>query len=135
MIRLLRDVSVNREDAGTIKFEDLASMFRLRIRSSSHWSIRTWLSFLQRGCGMKKRFQHCVDPNSETLLYLRAIQGHSGGKHINPTLPDNVLLPNDFAEHIYHAGSSHDLRSIIQSGLIPDGKMSRKGGTRCSTQP
>ena len=28
-------------------------------------------------------------------------------KKIDPTLQDNVLLPNDFAEHIYHAGSSH----------------------------
>ena len=55
-------------------------------------------------------------------------------KHIGLTLQDNVLLPNDFAEHIYHVGSSHDLHSIIQSGVIPGGKMSRKGGMRCSSQ-
>ena len=42
-------------------------------------------------------------------------------------LRDNVLLPNDFAEHIYHVGSSHDLHSIIQSGLIPSGKDIKKG--------
>ena len=64
-----------------------------------------------------------MDPNSyETFVYLRPIQGHSGGTHIDPTLHDNVSLPNDFAEHIYHVGSSHDLDSIIQSGLIPGGK-------------
>ena len=62
-------------------------------------------------------------PNSpETFLHLRAIQGHSGGTHIDPTLQDNVLLPDGLAEHIYHVGSSHDLHSIIQSGLIPGGK-------------
>ena len=49
MIRLLRhDDSANREDDGAVKFEDLASIFRSKFLSSSHWSIRTWLSFLQR---------------------------------------------------------------------------------------
>ena len=51
---------------------------------------------------------------------------HIAGKHINPTLQDNVLLPGGFAEHIYHVGSSHDLHSIIQSGLIPGGKDVKK---------
>ena len=70
-----------------------------------------------------KRFQFCVDPHSsDTILYLRAIQGHSGGKHINLTLQDNVLLSSDFAEHIYHVGSSHDAHSITQSGLILGGQ-------------
>ena len=36
---------------------------------------------------MKKRFRYCVDPSSpETLQYIRAIQGHSGGDHIDPAL-------------------------------------------------
>ena len=61
MIRLLRhDDSVNREEDGAVKFEDRASMFRSKITSSSYRSIRTWLSFLQRGGGVKKRFQYCV---------------------------------------------------------------------------
>ena len=119
MIRLLRhDDSANREDDGAVKIEDLASIFRSRITSSSCWSIRTWLSFLQIGGGIKKRLQYCVDPNSPgTFLYLRAMQGHSGGTHIYLALQDNVLLPDDFAEHIYHVGSSHDLHCNIQSGL------------------
>ena len=119
MIRLLRhDDTVHRDDDGVVKFQDLASIFCSEFTSSSHRSIRTWLSLLQRGGGIKKRFQYCVDPSSpETLLYLRTIQGHSGGKHLDPRLQDNVLLPDDFAEHIYHVGSSQDSHSIIQSGL------------------
>ena len=35
--------------------------------------------------------------------------------------------PNDFAEHFYHVGSSHDMHSVIQSGLIPGGKDVKKG--------
>ena len=69
-----------------------------------------------------------MDPlSADTILYVRAIHGHSGGKHINLTLQDNVLLPSDFAEHIYHVGSSHNLHSIIQSGLMPGGKDAKKG--------
>ena len=60
--------------------------------------------------------------SADTILYLRTIQGHSGGTYIGPTLQDNLLLPTDFAEHIYHVGSSHDTHSIIQSRLIPGGK-------------
>ena len=65
--------------------------------------------------------------SADTILYLRAMQAHSGGKLINPTLQDNVLLPSDFAEHIYHVGGSHDTHSIIQSGLVPGGKDVKKG--------
>ena len=80
MIRLLRhDDSVNREQDGAVKIEDLASIFPSRITSSSHCSIRTWLRFLQRGGEIKKRF-------------LRSIRGHSGGIQIDPTLQQNVLF-------------------------------------------
>ena len=64
---------------------------------------------------------------ANTILYHRGIQGHSGGEHVDSTLQDNVLLPSDFTEHIYHAGSSHDLHSITQSGLILFGKDVQKG--------
>ena len=93
MIRLLRhDPSVLREEDGAVEFRILAPMFRSEFTSSQHWSIRTWLNYLQKREGPKNRFQYCVDPYSaDTILYLRAIQGHSGGKHINLTLQDNVL--------------------------------------------
>ena len=110
MIRLLRhDDSIHREEDGAVRFEGLASTFRSRITSPSHWSIRTWLSFLQRGGGVQKRFQYCLNPNSpEYFLYLRAIQGHSGGALVDPTLQGNVIVPDDFIEHVYHVGNSHD---------------------------
>ena len=123
MIRLLRhDPSVLREVDGAVEFRILAQMFHSEFTSSQHWSIRTWLNYLQKGGGPNKRFQYCVDP-----FTARTIQGHSEGKHFSPTLQDNVLLPDDFAEHIYHVGSSHGTHSIIQSGLIPNGKDVKKG--------
>ena len=78
--------SVLREEDGAVEFKIFAPMFASKFASSPHWSIRTWLSHLQRGGGPKKRFQYCLDPSSaETVLYLRAVQGHTGGKQMNPT--------------------------------------------------
>ena len=62
-----------------------------------------------------------------TILFLRAIHGHSGENQIDPLLHDNVLLLSDFAEYIYHVGSSHDMHSIIQPGLILGGKDVKEG--------
>ena len=94
MIRLLQpDLSALREEDGAVEFRILAPMFCSEFTSSQYWSSRTWLNNLQKGGGFKKRFQCRVDPYSaDTILYLRAIQGHSGGNHINPTLKDNERL-------------------------------------------
>ena len=37
-------------------------------------------------------------------------------------LQDNVLMPEDFTEYIYHVGNVIELNSIIRSGLMPGGK-------------
>ena len=142
LIRLLQhDDSVNRELDGAVKFEDLASIFQLRVASSLHWSIRTWPSFLHRGGGIRKRFQYCVDPSSlETFLYFRAIQGHSGGTRIDPTLQGNVLFPG----RLRRAHPSrwklpqltfHHPVCIIQCALIQEVQVSREMGFWCSSQP
>ena len=58
----------------------------------------------------------------EEILYLRALQGHSGRNLIDPSLQDNVLIPNDFLNYIYHIGCAINLHSITNSGLIPGGQ-------------
>ena len=91
---------IHRADDGAVRFDDVA-----------------------KGGGPKKRSQYCLNPDStKHFLYFRAIQGHSGGTLVDPTLQDDVLLPDDFAEYINHVGSAHDMQSIIQGGLIPGGK-------------
>ena len=73
-----------------------------------------------------KRFQCCLYPQSpKHFLYFRAIQGHSGGNLVDPSLKDNVLLRDNFAEYIYHIGNAHEMHSIIKSGLIPGGRSLR----------
>ena len=39
---------------------------------------------------------------------------------------NNVLLPDDFAEYIYHIGNAHEMHSIMKSGLISGGRSLRK---------
>ena len=66
----------------------------------------------------RKRFQYCADSSGQEILYLRALQGHSGRNPIDPTLQDNVLIPNNFFEYIYHIGCAVGVHSITNSGLI-----------------
>ena len=73
------------------------------------------------GGGHKKRFQYCAD-SSGTILYLRALQGHSGRNLIDPMLQDNVVISDGFFKYIYHVGCAINLHSIINSGLMPGGQ-------------
>ena len=85
--------------------------------------MNAWITFLAKGGGPKKRFQYCLNPNSSKhFLCFRAIQGHSGGNLVDPALQDNVLLPDDFAENIYHFGNVGEIYSTARSGLIPVGR-------------
>ena len=77
------------------------------------------------GGGNKNRFQCCTYTSGE-ILYLRALQGHSGRNFIDPALQDNVLIPNNFFEYIYHVGCAVSVHSITNSGLIPGGQNSRR---------
>ena len=81
-----------------------------------------WKSRLAGGGGNEKRFQCCADPSGQEILYLRALQGHSGRNPIDPSLHDNVLIPNNFFKYIYHIGCAINLHSITNSRLTPGGQ-------------
>ena len=80
------------------------------------------------GGGAKRRYQYCTDI-SGTIVYLRALQGHSGRNLIDPSLQDNVIIESGFFQHIYQKGCAFDLHSIINNGLIPGGQNSSKRQT------
>ena len=75
--------------------------------------LTKWKSNMAGGGRHKKRFQYCAD-SSGTILYLRALQSHSRRKFIDPSLQDNVFIPDGFFEYIYHIGCPIDLHSIIK---------------------
>ena len=129
VISLLRhNQTVQREEDGAIQFWRMK--FHLRNHSSQvqHWSDERWKSCLAAGGGSKRRYQYCSD-NSGTILYLRALQGHSGTNLIDPTLKDNVMIESGIFHHIYHIGCAFNLHSIINNGLIPGGQDSSRRQT------
>ena len=118
---LLRHGSLPQEDDGAIEFWRIKDYLQNHFVHSRHWSDEKWKSTMARGGGNKNIFQYCTDSSGE-ILYLRALQGHSGRNLIDPSLQDNVVIPNDFFEYIYHVGCAINLHSIINSGLIPGGQ-------------
>ena len=59
--------------------------------------------------------------SSGIIVYLRALQGHSGRNLIDLSLQNNV--------YIYHIGCAFNLHSIINNGLILGGQISSKRQT------
>ena len=78
-----------------------------------HWSDDRWKACLAAGGGSKRRYQYCSD-SSGTIIYLRALQGHSGHNLIDPTLQDNVIIQRGMFHHVYHVGCAFNLHSIIK---------------------
>ena len=76
---------------------------------------------LAAGGGSKRRYQYCTDI-SGTILYLRALQGHSGSNLIDPTLQDNVVIGTGIFHYIYYIGCAFNLHSMINNGLVPGGQ-------------
>ena len=73
------------------------------------------------GGGKKRRFQYCTD-SSGTIVYFRALQGHSGRNLIDPSLQDGVVIKSNFFQYIYHVGCAFNPHSITSAALIPGGQ-------------
>ena len=113
--------TVQREEDGAIQFYRIKFHHRNRSSQVQHWSDDRWKSCLAAGGGSKRRYQYCSD-NSGRILYLRALQGHSGSNLIDPTLQDNVLIGTGILPYIYHVGCTFNLHSIFNNGLVPGGQ-------------
>ena len=110
-----------REDDGAIEF--------LRIKDY----LQTILCILDNGLMKSRRASWQEEEETRKyfsivleILYLRALQGHSGRNLIDPTLQDNVIILDVFFQYIYHVGCAINLHSIINSGLIPGGQILSK---------
>ena len=62
----------------------------------------------------RKDFSIVLILQESEILYLRALQGHSGRNIIDPTLQDNVTIPDVFFKYICHVGCAINLHSINQ---------------------
>ena len=102
--------------------KDLKVVFGTNLRTLSIGLMKCGKAKWQEAGGHKKIFQYCTDSSGQEIIYLRALQGHSGRNPIDPSLQDNVLIPDSFFEYIYHIGCAINLHSITNSGMIPGGQ-------------
>ena len=117
---------MHREEDGAVQFWRNTENLQKYFLHSPHWSDSKWKEEEERR--KEKRFQYCTD-SSGTIVYFRALQGHSGRNLIDPSLQDNVVIPSGFFQYIYHIGCGFNLHSIINSGLILGGQNSSKRQT------
>ena len=74
----------------------------------------------------KTRFQYCKN-SRDVLLYIGAMQGHTGGILIAPELMVHAAIPYKWKEFLFHRGCSYDGTSMLKSGPIAGGRISRDG--------
>ena len=124
LIHLLRHGSLPRDNDGAIEFwrikDNLQNHFVFRHR----WSDEKWKnSMAGGGGGQKKIFQYCAD-SAGTILYLRALQGHSGRNLIDILHYRTMSLFRTVSSStfIIRVGCAINLHSIINSGLTPGGQ-------------
>ena len=122
VINLLRhNQKLHREEDGAIQFYKIKFHLRDYHLPIQNWSDDRWLAYLAAGGGSKRRYQYCSDYLG-SIIYLCALQGHSGSNLIDPTLQDNVLIGPGVFPYTYHVGSNFNISSILSNGLIPGGQ-------------
>ena len=122
VINLLRHIlTLHREEDGAIQFYKVKFHLRDHHPQIQNWSDDRWIACLAAGGGSKRRFQYCPDYLG-SIIYLRALQGHSGDNIIDLALQDHVLITPGIFPYIYHVRSNFNLYSIISNGLIPGGQ-------------
>ena len=122
VINLLRhNQKLHREQDGAIQFYKIKFHLRDYSPTIQSWSDNRWLTCLAAGGGPKRRYQYCSD-SSGSIIYLRALQGHSGDSIIDPAMQDHVLIGPGVFSYIYHVGSNFSIPSILSNGLIPGGQ-------------
>ena len=87
MTRLLRHQSHHRESDGAIGWIPLLLECCRDYLDAPKWTTQKWIDYLQEGCN-KNRFQYCLNSDG-FILYMRAIQGHSGGNRVDPSLQNS----------------------------------------------
>ena len=76
---------VHREDDGAVHFWRIKENLQKYFPHCPHWSDSKWKKSMAGGGRNKKRYQYCTDSSGQEILYLRALQGHSGRNLIDPS--------------------------------------------------
>ena len=117
--------SRERETEGAIHWTIICPKLIIRFHKDggSSFTDRDCLNFIWIGSN-KTRFQYCQN-FCNTLLHLRAIQGHTG-EIMSPEMLGHVLILHNWKEFAFHLGCSFNLSSMLDAGLIAGGQESRE---------
>ena len=122
VINLLRhNQKLHREQDGASQFYKIKFHLRDYSLPIQNWPDNRWLACLAAGGGPKRRYQYCSD-SLESIIYLRALQGHFGDSIIDLAMQDHVLISPGIFPYIYHVGSNFNISSILSNRLIPGGQ-------------
>ena len=122
IINLLRhNQKLHREQDGAIQFYKIKFHLRDYHLPIQNWSDDRWSARLAAGGGPKRRYQYCSDYLG-AIIYLRALQGHSGDSIIDLAMQDHVLIGPGVFPYNYRVGSNFNIPSILSNGLIPGGQ-------------
>ena len=122
VINLLRhNQKLHREQDGAILFYKIKFHPRDHHSQTQNWSDDRGKACLAAGGGSKRRYHYCSDYLG-SVIYLRALHGHSGSNLIDPALQDNVLIGPGIFPYIYHVECTFNLYSIIKNGLVLGGQ-------------
>ena len=96
VIHLLRKSQQGqREEDGAVHFWRIQENLQSRFSQVPDWSDNRWKACLAAGGGAKRIYQFCTN-DSGIIVYLRALQGHSGLNFIDLSLQDNVVIQSGF---------------------------------------
>ena len=117
VINLLRhNQKLHREQDGAVQFYKIKFHLRDYSLPIQNWLDNRWLACLAARGGPKRRYQYCSDYLG-SIIYLRALQGHSGDNIIDLAMQDHVLSAPGVFPYIYHVGSNFNISSILSNGL------------------
>ena len=122
---LLRHGHLPREEDGAIEFWRLKDDLRNKFEHSQRWSDDMWKSKMAGGA-TRKDFNIVLTRQDKKFFISELFKVISGRNPIDPTLQDNVLIPNNFFEYIYHIGCAVNLHSITNSELTAGGQNSSR---------
>ena len=115
VMRLVRRYDQDeRETDGAVHWNSMSPKLRKAFQKAGGQKLSDsdWLQYAHEGSN-KTRFQH-RENFKNVLLYIRAIQGHSGGNLMAPQLMGHIDVPYKWKECLFHRGCSYDVQSILR---------------------
>ena len=116
-----------RETDGAVHWDTMNSKWlrAFEYQGARNFLEKEWPHDVYEGSN-KTRFDYCVN-SKNSLMYIRAIQGHTGGNLIALELMGHVIIPFNWKEFVFHRGCSFNCNSLLETGLISGVRESKEG--------